>query len=307
MVTTVCLNPAIDQSAYAERLKIGEVNRLSDTRTVIGGKGINVAIILGRLRAEARCISCVGEADTQLFSLSMEREAVPLECIAVPGSVRRNLKVVETHSRSVTELNGQGAAVNEAALERVMTALDAQATNSRYIALCGSLPPECGPGTYAALMRRMPQMRWIVDSSGAALSQALAAKPYLIKPNLPELEELTQTRLETLEAIQHAAAGLCRTGIGYAAVSLGAGGALITDGRRTVYAPALKVMAVSTVGAGDAMLAGLLYGLGRNETVFDSLRFGIAAGAACVQGGSIHAFDASVFAALVPNVAVRDI
>ncbi len=307
MITTVCLNPAIDQRSSVDSLRIGEVNRLHDTRSAIGGKGISVAIVLHRLQADVNCISCVGNADSQFFSQSMEREGARFQAILVPGSVRRNVKITDVSSHTVTELNEQGAEVNVAALAKFMDALTEQAENSRYIALSGSLPPGCGEDTYQTVMRRIPGKRWAVDSSGAALRFALREKPFLIKPNLAELEEIVGTKLTTINAIKAAAVKLCKAGVTYAAVSLGGQGALLTDGTKTVFAPAVPVTIQNTVGAGDSMLAGLLFGLERGETVFESLKYGMAAGAACVQGGSVHAFSKEVFTSLLPKVEMREI
>lgn len=250
MITTVCLNPAIDQSAQTGQLNIGGLNRLHGVRSTANGKGVNVAVVLGRLHAGVSCVSCVGEADVPFFSRSMEAEDVRFFPIPVPGSVRRNLKIIDANSGSVTEFNEPGAAVDREALARLQTVLRKQTEDSSMTALCGSLPPGCPEDTYPALMRDMPDKRWIVDTSGTALRQAISGKPFLIKPNLAELKELSGSRLSTRETVQNAAVRLCLSGISYVAVSLGADGALLTDGTKTVFAPAVRVSAASTLGGG---------------------------------------------------------
>ena len=129
-----------------------------------------------------------------------------------------------------------------------------------------------------------------MDASGEAMRQAITAKPYLIKPNHAELEEIVKHQLQDIDAVKNAAVKLCESGVRYAVVSLGVQGALMTDGKRTVLAPAIPVEARFTVGAGDSMLAGVLYGISMGNSAFDSLRYGIAAAAACVESGSIHTF-----------------
>ena len=307
MITTVCLNPAIDQSAEVEHLEIGGTNRLANLRSEIGGKGINVAIVLRRLQSEVRCVSCVGNADAGFFTQGMKRESVPFYAVGVPGSVRRNLKLIETDGRTVTELNQPGATVNAKALGRFQGLLSAQTETNSFTALCGSLPPGCGEDTYQTMMQAMPDRRWVVDTSGAAMRHALQFNPFLIKPNHEELEEIVGSRLEDLNAVKNAAVSLCKTGVSYVAASLGKQGALVTDGKRTVYAPAVKITPLFTVGGGDALLAGLLHGVSKKETVFDSLRYGIAAAAVSVEGGSIHAFAKERFFELLPKVETRRI
>jgi 1-phosphofructokinase len=307
MVTTVCLNPAVDQNANVGRLEIGEVNRLRSMRTLTGGKGISVAIVLNKLHADVNCLSCVGEADLPFFAQSMAKEGVRFHAIQVPGDVRRNLKIIDGESGVVTEFNELGAPVSDAAFAQVLEALKEQAKGSQIVALCGSLPPGCAEDAYRTLMQTMPDKLWAVDTSGPALRHAVLGKPFLIKPNHSELEELVGEKLATPEAIKNAAVKLCQSSVRYAAVSLGGKGAILTDGAKTVFAPAVPVTMVTTLGAGDSMLAGLLFGLSRGESVFDSLRYGVAAGATCVQAGGVHAFTEAAFSALLSKVQAQEL
>ncbi len=306
MITTVCLNPAIDKRANVNQLLPTEVNRLRNIHTMAGGKGINVAVALKRLGAELNCIGVVGEADERFFTRAMEYMGVDFRPITVPGNVRCNLKIVDDDSRCVTEFNEQGATVDAAALDKLTKELYVKAESSSIIALCGSLPPGCDADTYQNLMQIIPAKRWVVDTSGAPLRYALKEKPYLIKPNLAELKELMQTDLVSQEDIRHAAVKLCREGIKHVVVSMGGEGALLTDGTKTVFAPAVVVPVKSTVGAGDAMLAGILYGMEQGDDVFSALRYGIAAGAACVQNGGVEAFTYDEVMALLPQVTVTE-
>ncbi len=307
MITTVCLNPAIDQNAEVERLQIGGMNRLQNLQAFAAGKGINVAIVLARLGVQAQSVSVVGDADEWYFKHSMQQEGVWFEPVIISGSVRRNLKLLETGSHAVTEMNQQGMKTSTADLETITSTLASKNSSGGYYALCGSLPPGCPEDSYQTMMQGLPGKRWIVDASGAAMRHALKAKPFLIKPNKVELEEIVGKALHTMEDIQSTAAALCQNGAGNVAVSLGEQGALITDGKRTLFAEALPVKASFTVGAGDSFLAGLLYGLDRGEDIFMSLRYGIAAGATCVEGGSIPAFSAERFEALLPQVKTKEL
>lgn len=307
MITTVCLNPAIDQNAEVTRLQIGGMNRLQNLQAFAAGKGINVAVVLSRLGVMARSIGFVGDADAWYFEHSMQQEGVLFQPVTVAGSVRRNLKLLELDCATVTELNQQGMITGAEALAELTSKLTKQSSIDEYCALCGSLPPGCPEDSYQTMMQTLPGRRWIVDASCAAMRHALKAKPYLIKPNKAELEEIAGRRLDSLEDIQNTAIALCQKGVRYTAVSLGGQGALITDGNRTVFAAALPVKASFTVGAGDSFLAGLLYGLDTGDDIFASLRCGIAAGAACVEGGGIRAFSPDRFHALLPQVEIKEL
>ena len=154
MITTVCLNPAIDQSAEVKQLQIGGTNRLEDLRSQIGGKGINVAIVLKRLLADVQCLYIAGKADAAFFAGGLEQEGIPFHTVSVSGGVRRNLKVIEAVDRKVTELNQQGAKVDDTTLQKMEHLLFEHAKAGDVAALCGSLPPGCGSEIYRDIIQK---------------------------------------------------------------------------------------------------------------------------------------------------------
>jgi 1-phosphofructokinase family hexose kinase len=151
-----------------------------------------------------------------------------------------------------------------------------------FIILTGSLPPGCPQDTYARLMRVLP-VPCVLDAYGEALRVSLSASPFLVKPNLQELQEQAGRKLESLGEIRTAALDLIKEGARNVLVSMGGRGALLVNPSGALFSPGLRVPVSSTVGAGDAMTAGFVAGFAETGSFREALRCGTAAGAASVM------------------------
>ena len=307
MITTVCMNPSFDKTAVLENMAIGGVNRLRDVRYDIGGKGLNVAVVLKRLQVEVSCIGCLGEADETEFMDMVRHEALDFKYLSLPGKTRTNLKIFDQKTRIVTEFNEPGLTMNESEQTAFLELLKTEAAKSSYVVLSGRLPIGCADDMYQRCMATVKGKRCVLDAAGDALLHGLKEQPFLIKPNLPELETLMKQELKTLRSIRDAAIHLIHSGAQNAIVSLGKYGAIFTDGKRTLFAPAIQVEACSTVGAGDAMVGGVVMGLDRGESLEDSLRYGVAAGGASVMTDGTQLIKVSDFEALLPKVTLQEL
>lgn len=307
MITGVCLNPSFDKTVEVDALALGEVNRIRSVRVDMGGKGVNVAVVARRLGLDALCIGCMGEQGAQHFTRLMDEEGLPHRFLTVPGAVRTNLKVVSRDGKGVTELNEPGAPLSGKAMEDFFALAKEEAARSEYVVLTGSLPPGCPDNTYGELIRAMGGTRCILDAGGPVLRLGAEAGPFLIKPNLAELEQALGAQLRTLRAIRDAALIFLRKGASHVVVSMGAMGAMYVSEARTLYAPALRVEARSTVGAGDAMVGGMLLGLQRSGDMAQAFRYGIAAGAASVMTEGTQLIHPEDFERLVSQVKVQEV
>jgi 1-phosphofructokinase len=274
-------------------------------RLDVGGKGLNVAVVLGRLGVPVNCVGCLGIADERTFMDMVAAEGIDFRYIPLPGKTRTNLKIFDQSTRTVTEFNEPGLRMDTAQRAAFMTLLAAEAAQSDFVVFSGRLPQGCAEDTYARCMEALPDQRCVLDAAGEALRLGLAAKPFLVKPNLPELEALTGRALKTLRAIRDAALELVSGGARHAIVSMGKYGAVYTDGTHTLFAPALQVAAHSTVGAGDAMVGGLLMGLTHGEAMEDCLRYGVAAAAASVMTEGTQLINVADFEALLPKATLQ--
>jgi 1-phosphofructokinase len=259
-VVTVTLNAAIDQTLECPGFTAGAVNRVvAETRTP-GGKGINVAAFLAGGTRTVTAAGFLGTDNVAPFEALFQARGIQDRCLRLPGPSRVNIKVVDRTGEAVTDLNLPGLQVPEEALEALLTTLDALADDHGCFVLSGSVPLGVPASIYATLTRRLHARGALVavDTSGEPLRHAVAAKPDFVKPNAHELGELVGHPLGTPGDVVKAARELHAGGIGLVVVSLGPDGALFLshDGAWRALPPPVEV--ASTVGAGDALVAGVL-------------------------------------------------
>jgi 1-phosphofructokinase len=286
VIVTCTPNPSLDRTVEVDRLRRGEVQRLMASRVHPGGKGVNVARVLHRNGHPTHAVVPVGGAEGDYFVTLLRAVGVPMSTVAVDASTRVNVTITESDG-TTTKLNAEGEPLMPDACERLRSATVGLAEEDDWVAGCGSLPPGVDAAFYAALVERGrgAGCRTAVDASGPALAEAVAARPSLIKPNYHELSELTGEPLETFGDAVNAARGLCDRGVGAVLVSLGVDGALLVAEGEVLYGDSQPVTVRSTVGAGDALLAGFLAG---GAAGADALVTGLAwATAACQLPGSI--------------------
>ena len=308
MITTICLNPCFDKTVNVENLQTGQVNRIRDTRVDLGGKGINVAVVASRLGLDVQCIGIMGENGATELTAMMNREGLKHRFMTVPGHVRTNMKVCSLDGQGVTELNEPGSPLNPEILEQFTAIAEEETRESDMIVMTGSLPPGCPEGTYRNLMKALEGKKCILDTEGRELEMAAkGAHPFLIKPNLREMEATLGIELRTMRAIRDAALLFIRLGVQHSVVSMGAMGAMYISAEKTLFAPSLRVETKSTVGAGDAMIGGMLLGYEIEKSMDKAFRYGIAAGAASVMTEGTQLIVRSDFENLLDQVKVQEV
>lgn len=282
MITCVSLNPSIDRTLCVDRFTRGGLNRVTAQTDVAAGKGVNVALAASALGARSECIGFMYRDGGKLFEDRLNRGGVCSDFLWNDGAVRVNIKVLDREKGEITEINSSGAPILQPQLADMIDMVKAHAQNSDYMILSGSLPPACPVDYYRVLADTAAAegCRVLLDADGERLCAGLLAKPFLIKPNRYELELLTGKELESVDAILEAALECVRGGVGAAAISMGADGALMTDGKAAYYTPGLKVEIQSTVAAGDSMIAGLAVGFERGYGLSEAFRMGVAAATA---------------------------
>ncbi|GAB6876903.1 1-phosphofructokinase [Thermaerobacter litoralis] len=282
LVATVTLNPALDRTVAVDRLTVGGTNRVASVRVDPGGKGLNVARVVRRLGLGAVALGFVGEENSHIFHRVLASEAVEDRLVEVPGETRTNLKIVDRHTGTETEINDAGFHVPAKYLEQLLAGLDAILERCGALVVTGSLPPGVPAEFYARLISRANEagVLTVLDAAGEALLRGIEAGPRVVKPNRAELEEVTGERLPDLEAVHRAATALRTAGAGCVLASLGSEGALLVTPEGSWYGRAQPVAAGSTTGAGDSMVAATVYGLLSGRAPRDILRLAVAAGAA---------------------------
>lgn len=307
MITTVCMNPSFDKTASVKQLNVGELNRLRDVRVDVGGKGVNVAIVLKRLGSNVRCVGCLGESNASSFLNMISKEEVPFNYLPVPGEVRTNLKLVDESQKTITEFNEPGFTLDQHQLEAFMQLLKDGSADSTHVVFSGRLPAGCSKDTYQRCMQVIAGKKCVLDAAGESLLHGIKEKPYLIKPNLPEIEAIMKRELRTLRSLRDAALFLIDYGAQNVVISMGKYGAMFVNDQTTLFAPALMVEARSTVGAGDAMIGGLLSALTNGASMPDAFRSGVAAGAASVMTDGTQLVRKNDYEALLPKVTIQEV
>lgn len=304
MITTVCLNPAIDRSISIAEFTYGGMNRVKSVRNDAGGKGVNVAVTLARLGLETQCISFLHKNGGKEIENRLLTDGVKSAGVWLDGTLRTNIKLLDMSKNVVTEINESGAAVSESDLQKMNDMIALHAQESDFLVLSGSLPPGCPADYYRTIIESLEgtNCRCVLDADGAKLAEGLKAKPYLIKPNQYELELLVGRPLSSLDDIKGAALDLINRGISIVAVSMGGDGAMITDGNQCLYAPRLNVGVRSTVGAGDAMIAGLTAGCLAELPLEEIFVKGVACATASVMTEGTQLIEKAAYKSLIPEV-----
>ncbi len=226
----------------------------------------------------------------------------------IPGSVRTNLKICLKGEKGVTELNEPGAEVNADTMADFFRMARQDTADSDIVVLTGSLPPGCPRGVYRDLMKALDGKKCVLDTGGVELELcAKEARPFLIKPNLHELELTLGIELRTMRSIRDAALLFVRLGVRHVVVSMGSMGAMYISGEKTLFAPALRVETRSTVGAGDAMISGLLLGYEKEGDMCKAFRYGMAAGAASVMTEGTQLIIREDFERLLDQVRIQEV
>ena len=282
MITTISLNPSIDRTVNVEKFVPGGLNRVVSAHSVAAGKGINVALTASALGVASECIGFMYREGSKLFEKRLMVGGVEYNFVWCDGSVRTNVKVFDQSTGTITEINESGARVSEDDLKRMTDLVALHAENTDYLVLAGSLPPGCPADYYRTLIQTVEGLgcRCVLDADGDRMRYGLEACPFMIKPNRYELELMTGEKLNSLKEIRDAAQKYLDMGVSVVTVSLGSEGALITDGDETLYAPKLALDVKSTVGAGDAMVAGLTCGFIGDNELEDAFRMGVACASA---------------------------
>lgn len=249
-------------------------------RTDAGGKGINVAKVLHSFGVGVTALGLAAGHQGRQIRHMLNEQGIRSSWTEATGETRINLKIVDEATRQTTELNEPGFRVDTQTLKEFTARFLNVATEAALIVLGGSLPPGVPPDYYRLLIEEARKLgcRVILDADGEALAHGVRAAPYAIKPNIHELEALLNETFESEEAIVRSVHKLMRVGIEYVLVSMGGNGSLLVSKNSAIRAKPFPITPVSTVGAGDSMVAAMAYCLLLCHTDEQMARWTSAAG-----------------------------
>ena len=282
MVVTVTPNTAIDRTLFVPRFDSGQTLRASSEAVGMGGKAADASWILGELGQPSLALGfAAGETGHRMESMLRAR-GVKTDFTWVRGSTRENVLIVNEDGSGQTTITVESLLVTPDDVAKLLSKVESALPGASSLVLGGSLPLSVPPAMHAQFVRvaRAAGVPTLFDASGEALRAGLEARPTVVKPNRLELESLAGQSLTSLEAVWNAMLALHERYRTWPIVTLGPEGglALTPEGGFRIIVPQLK--AVSTAGAGDAVLAGLAASYARGQNMAWGLRLGFAASAA---------------------------
>jgi 1-phosphofructokinase len=276
-VATVTLNPAIDQTIEVDNFQLNSVNRAKATRLDAGGKGVNVASFLAEYGVQVAVTGLLGEENAGIFERHFAKRKIEDRFVRVPGETRVNIKITDEVNQVTTDVNVAGKAPGKYELNRLIDHVEALSEACDWVVLSGNLPPGVPSDFYGELIQSIKKKCAVVlDTSGDALRDGLKAGPRVVKPNVDELSQLLGMSLKNIDEIFDVARSLLNVETQVAVVSMGEEGALfVSEGEAfQLVPPSVKVK--STVGAGDALVAGFVAGLAQSLSLMECAQLGTA-------------------------------
>ena len=301
LIYTVTLNPAIDRELSVPTIEFDSVLRATSSRADCGGKGFNVSRMIAQLGGKSIALGFVGGRSGEFLRDRLTELEIETDFVWVDGETRTNVSIVTEDGHHI-KVNEKGAHVSAEQQQALINKVSQLATAGDWWVLAGSLPGGVSADIYAQLITILnsADANVMLDTSGEPLRLGCAAAPTLIKPNESEAQQLTG-KADPLSAAQ-AIQGM---GVQTVIISLGAKGALFVDKLgQAIQIPPPRIKERNPIGAGDAMVGGLVWGLHSNFTLHESLRWGIACGgvAASLDGTAFGQLsDVKMMLAQIPN------
>lgn len=287
-IITLTLAPAFDLHCTADALALDHENLATLTRRDAGGKGVNISRALHSYGVESTAVLALGEENGDTFLEAVTQEGLHALPIRTPGRIRENVTVHTANGRE-TRLSFTPVAAHPALLPALFRVWEEQCTPGSILTLTGRLPDGITPAALREplLALRARGVRVVIDSRSYSLSDLIEARPFLIKPNEEEIAAYTGRSVRRAEEALTAAEQLRERGIDHVMISLGGAGAVLSCAGGCFTASAPRISPLSTIGAGDSMIAGFIAAATEGQGPEACLKTAVAFGsAACLTPGT---------------------
>ncbi|WP_227762229.1 1-phosphofructokinase [Zhaonella formicivorans] len=280
MIATITLNPSVDICYYLDDLKIDDVNRTDSYIKTAGGKGINVSRVLKQLGCQVVATGFLGGGTGQFIETELRKMSVIPQFVHIAEDTRNCIAII--HSGKQTEILESGPNIAEeeaqAFIQQLADILDYN--NIKVVAASGSLPSGLARDYYNKIIEitKSKGIKFALDTSGGSLKEAVKASPYLIKPNISELENLLDRKIKSEKELICALHELEKYQLEMVVVSLGKEGCIALCGNEIYKVTIPEVAVINPVGSGDAMLAGMLKEIANNGSFEEILKVGNTCG-----------------------------
>jgi 1-phosphofructokinase/tagatose 6-phosphate kinase len=311
VIVTVTLNAAIDRTVAVPNFRLGQRHRAVESRTVAGGKGVNVARALKSLGRPVIATGLAGGPTGLRILAQLTEESILNDFTRIEGDSRTNLAVVDPTSGEQTEINERGPEVREEEVDRFVDRLLYLAQGATLCVLAGSLPPGVDPGLYARLVGELQRLGvpTVLDTDGEPMRLGLRAEPAVVAPNVGEAEGVVGHEFNDADDLALGLTGLLEMGAREAVITREAGCvAIVEDGGRRRYEVEIEQLEpVSRVGSGDCFLAGYVAARNESATPSECLAYGVACGAESTQHFGAGSLNLREVERLLPQVEVKEL
>ncbi|QXM05565.1 1-phosphofructokinase family hexose kinase [Crassaminicella indica] len=291
MITTVTLNPAIDRAYVINDFKPNKKYHLDidEVKITAGGKGLNVARVAAILGEKVNATGLLGGYSGKFIQEELDKLNISTSFVPINKASRIFTAIVDPLNNTETIVAEKGPVVTKRELNAFVKEFVKILKYSEIIVAAGSVPKGLPKTIYGDMVKiaRDNNVKMIIDASGSYLEEAIKARPFMIKPNLEELEELVGYQLDSEYKIVFECKHICKQGIEVVGISMGEAGAIFVtkDGAYKVCAP--KVSQINSVGCGDAFVAGFAVSIYRKNTLEEAFRMAVATGTANAIEGKI--------------------
>ncbi len=291
MILTICPNPSIDCTIELDSLNVGMLNRIDSKVETYSGKALNVAVGIARLGEKSFATGFMFENHGKIFEHVLDKEKVEHKFVYNKGNARTNYKIIDKKAM-LTEINDKGETVLRTKQEQLVELIKNLDFSYDIAVMSGSLPKGVDSSFYGEVLSAIPKnVKVIVDTEKANMLSAIGSREiFMAKPNQRELESFTGESVIDLKDMVRASRKYIDKGVKNVLVSLGADGAVLTDGTDSYYCKSASVAVNSTVGAGDCMVAAACVGLKNGVSMHELLKMSVAAGTAAVTTSGTNLF-----------------
>jgi 6-phosphofructokinase 2 len=292
-ILTITLNPAVDKNYTLNRLLPEHKLRVPNPQIDAGGGGINVSKGINRLGGKSTILTLTGGRNGELLKELIKKEDIEMLTIDLKEETRESIVISEQSTNQQYRIVVEGPTISTQTTELILETIAAMKPFPSIIVASGSLPKGIQDDFYGRIGKIIEPKgsKYIVDTSGHALLQAVEQGVYLVKPNLLELSRLSGNEQLELDDVDEAAMELIKKGkCAIVVVSLGAAGAMLVTKNECEHIMAPNVKRKSTVGAGDSMVAGMVWGMQQGYTNKEMIRIGIACGSAATLNEGTQLF-----------------
>lgn len=305
-IVTLTLNPAMDLTIQLAECQLGAVNLAEEGHLFPAGKGVNVAMVLRDFGKRVSVTGILGEDNRGPFDLLFKRYEFENHFLYLPGETRVNVKISESGQR-ITDINLPGLQLPSTVIAELESQLKRLTAQSKLFVLSGSVPGDLNPNVYAQIVALLKQKDCdvIVDTSGKALKTVVEAAPDIIKPNVAELEQWAGCSLPGREEQEEVVKQLLAKDIKHVVLSDGSKGVRWYSHNEAFEALPPKVQVLSTVGAGDSMVAGIAYGIANGRPIPEILSEATAIAAMAVTQVRVGITSTQVLNELKQQVTVK--